>query len=676
MLVGSKVQRRAEKLRQELNHHNHRYYVLDSPAISDAEYDSLMQELRELEARHPELVTLDSPTQRIGAPPAEGFAEVRHRTTMFSLANAFEAEEFQAWYERTKRLLDGRDFDMTCELKIDGLAVSLTYQDGLLMRGATRGDGSVGEEVTANLRTIKSIPLRLLENAPPLLEVRGEVHIGKEGFERLNAERAAAGLPLYANPRNTAAGAVRQLDPSLTAQRPLDIWVYAVGYAEGDGVPPTQWETLEWLRQLGFRTNPHNRYCPNPEAAVDYYNEWLEKREELDYGTDGVVMKVNQRTLWEPLGVVGREPRWAVAYKWPAHQAVTRLQDIGINVGRTGKLNPFAMLEPVQVAGVTVKQATLHNEDYVRTKDIRIGDWVVVERAGEVIPQIVRAMPERRTKDVREFEMPSTCPVCSGVVMRPPGEAAHLCTNISCPAQLLERVQHFVSKGAMDIEGLGYQWVRILMDQGLISDVADIYTLRQEELIKLERMGETLAAKILANIEKSKERSLVRLVYALGIFHVGAEVAELLVTQLPDMDRIMAASEEELTEIPGIGPKIAASVVSFFQDEQNRRLIAKLRDAGVRMEMEAVPEAPREGPLVGATFCLTGTLSSMPRSTAEARIRELGGAATDSVTRKTDYLVLGVDAGGSKLRQAERYGTKLLNEQELLALLDPGGSSD
>ena len=669
MAVDSEARERAAWLREELARHNYRYYVLDDPTISDAEYDALIRELRALEERYPELVTPDSPTQRVGAPPTAGFPQVVHGAPMFSLANAFDQAEFQAWYDRVVRLLDGQDFEMTCELKIDGLAVSLTYVDGVLVRGATRGDGARGEDVTGNLRTVRSIPLRLLERAPTRMEVRGEVFLGRTAFQRLNAQREAEGLPLYANPRNTAAGSVRQIDPAATAQRPLDIFVYAVGDVEGGALPPTQGETLQWLAALGFHTNPHTRHTPAPDDVLHYYADWLEGREALDYETDGVVVKADRRALWEPLGVVGREPRWAIAYKWPAHQVVTRVNDIKVNVGRTGKLNPYAVLEPVQVGGATVQHATLHNEDYIRTKDIRIGDSVVVERAGEVIPQVVRVVTDRREADTPEYHIPAICPECKSAVERAPDEAAHVCTNASCPAKLIEGVQHFVARGALDIEGLGEKWVRILLEKELISNVADLYALRLEALVELDRMGEVLAQKILANIEGSKERPLARLVFGLGIPHVGSEVAELLVAHFPSMQHLMDATEEEITEVPGVGPVIAASVVAFFTDPANRELVESLGDAGLRMEADA-PEPPADGPLSGLTFCFTGALSSMPRSQAEERVKALGAAATDSVTRRTTYLVAGADPGASKLRQAERAGTQSLTEEQFLAVLE------
>jgi DNA ligase (NAD+) len=656
-----------------LNEHNHRYYVLDEPNATDAVYDGLMHQLRSLEERRPDLRTPDSPTQRTGAPPSPGFPPAPHDAPMYSLANAFDAQECRAWWERVRRLLGDQDFDVTCELKIDGLAVSLTYRDGVLERGATRGDGLRGEDVTNNLRTIRSVPLRLTGDAPALLEVRGEVYVGRAALARLNEARAAEGRPLYANPRNTAAGAVRQLDPSAAAQRPLSIFVYGTGQAQGGAVPATQWETLAWLGRLGFRTNPHARHFSSPEGALDYYNEWAEGRDGLDYDTDGIVVKVNDRAMWETLGVAGREPRWAVAYKWPAHQAVTRVVDIGINVGRTGKLNPYAVLEPVQVAGVTVKQATLHNADYIRDKDIRRGDRVVVQRAGEVIPQVVEVLPEGRPEDSTPFQWPVTCPECGGTVARASDESAHICANASCPAQVLERVRHFTSRGAMDIEGLGERWCRILLENGKITDVADLYRLRPDDLMPLDRMGETLATKIVANIQLSKGRPLTRLLSALGMRHVGSETADVLAAHYTSMCRLMAATEEGLAELDGVGPKIAESVVAFFLDPHNRQLIEKLKEAGVRMDADVPPPRPADLPLLGVSLCITGALSSMTRSEASDRVMDLGGVVTDSVTRKSRYLVVGGEPGAGKLRQAERYEVETLDESGFLRLLETAG---
>ena len=656
---------RIRVLRAEINRHNHLYFALDQPEIGDAQYDALMRELRELEERHPELVAPDSPTQRVGTEPAEGFAEARHPEPLLSLGNAFDDEDLMAWYRRVADLIESTDFDLVCELKFDGLAVALTYEDGVLVRGATRGNGAVGEDVTHNLRTVRSIPLRVLGAAPRRFEVRGEVLFPKSAFQRFNEERITEGLPTYANPRNTAAGSVRQLDPKMTAARPLDIFVYGLGYADGD-VPGTHWETLALLGRLGFKTSPHNRLVGTPEEAAEYYREWLERAEELDYGSDGIVVKVDRFDLQRHVGVVGREPRWAIAYKFPATQAVTQLLDIAVNVGRTGSINPFAVLEPVDVGGATVRQATLHNEDYIRAKDLKIGDWVVVERAGEVIPQVVSVITGKRTGCEREFSMPDECPSCEQPVTRPEGEAMSLCVNSQCPAQLVRLLEHFVSRGAMDIEGLGVRQTTVLLQQGLIGDVADIYTLEQDKLLELERMGEKSVANLLAAIEASKGRPLARLLVALGIGHVGTEAAELLAAHFVSMDALMEADEERLVQIDSIGPKIASAVVAYFANESNRRVIEKLRAAGVRMEDEA-RETPTEQPFEGLRFVVTGRLEDMSRSQVQARIKELGGAVSGSVSKQTDYLVAG-DGAGSKLADAENLDVKIITEEEFLKL--------
>ncbi len=661
--------KRASELRVELGQYNYRYYVLDDPSVSDAVYDALMRELRELEAQYPDLITPVSPTQRVGAPPARGFAEAVHRGQMFSLGNAFDDDEYMAWVERTRRLLNDRDFDLTCELKIDGLAVSLTYQDGILARGATRGDGLKGEDVTTNVRTIKSIPLQLMGSPPSLIEIRGEIYMSREGFHRMNEARAAEGLALYANPRNSAAGSVRQLDPSITAKRPLDIWIYGIGVVEGGTVPDTQWDLLAWLNSMGVRTNPNNTHYPTPEGGIDYYRKWLDAREALDYDTDGMVVKVNSRADCDTLGVAGREPRWAIAYKWPSQQEITRVLDIKINVGRTGKVNAFAVLEPVGVGGVIVQHATLHNEDYIHEKDIRVGDWVVVERAGEVIPQVVQSLPERRPPDAVVFNMPATCPACGTEVIRVEGESAHYCTNPSCPAQLSEHIFHFVSKGAMDIDGMGPKLAISLLDSGLISNVADIFELKLEDVVELERMGDLSATKLVANIAARKGQPLHRLLFALGIVHVGAEVAELLASDFYTMDRLIAATEAELTKVPGIGPKIAESIVEYFQDEGNIALIDKLREAGVRMDAD-IPDAPAEGlPMSGLVFCFTGTLSGMSRTQGEDLVKALGATASGSVTQKTTHLVVGAEPGAAKVKQGQKYGTLALTEEEFMGIL-------
>jgi len=667
---GKEVRARIKKLREMINHHNYRYYVLDSPEISDDEYDKLMRELRQLEEKHPHLITPESPTQRVGAAPVEAFGVVEHREPMLSLGNVFSSEELLAWHKRISGLLGDEHFDLVAELKMDGLAVALTYEEGRLVTGATRGDGFRGEDITQNLRTIRSIPLAVPKSAPSKFEVRGEVYLSKEGFKRLNEERANAGQPLFANPRNAAAGSVRQLDSRITAMRPLDIYIYGLGWVEGEA-PPTHWETLEYLKSLGFRVSPSNSLFSDLDQVEDYYQRWVEEREHLPFEADGAVVKVNRFDLQERLGVVGREPRWATAYKFPATQATTRLLDVGVSVGRTGTLNPYAILEPVQVGGVTLKRAALHNEDDIRRKDIRIGDMVVVQRAGEVIPEVVSPVVSLRTGKERFFAMPSRCPVCGADVVKTEGEAMARCTSASCPAQVYELVKHFVSRGAMDIEGIGEKQANALLEADLIQDVADLYSLKEkkDKLIGMERMGEKSVSNLLAAIEESKERALSRVIFALGIRHVGAETAEILAERFGGMDKLSRATEEELTSVPTIGPKIAESIVAFFKEESNRKVIDKLRRAGVRLEAERAE--PAELPLSGEEFVVTGKLEAFPRSEAEARIRELGGSAGSSVTRKTTFLVVGVDPG-SKLDRARELGVEVLNEEQFLRLLGEG----
>ena len=704
--VDVKVRDRIAQLRADIEHHNYRYYVLDDPTVSDGEYDRLMRELRGLEEEHPELVTPDSPTQRVGSAPAEGFAQVQHAIPMLSLANAFNLQELEAWHSRVANLLERSEFDLVCELKIDGLAVSLTYENGRLARGATRGDGYRGEDVTRNLRTVKSIPLVLLGQTsstslgtssgqsafgeagptarrgvggqpPGVLEVRGEVYMSKESFKKLNEERAAKGEPVYANPRNTGAGSVRQLDPKLTASRNLDIYVYSQGHTENGSMPGDHWDSLQKLKELGFKINPHNVLCRTLDEVEAIYVSWLENRHSLPYEADGLVVKVNDFRYQDILGYVGREPRWAIAYKFPAEQATTRLLDISINVGRTGSLNPSAILEPVNVSGAMVKMATLHNEEDIHRKDIRIGDWVIVERAGEVIPQVVGPVTARRTGEERVFRMPEKCPECGTDVVKPEADAMHRCPNTTCPAQFFELLKHFVSKGAMDIDGLGERWCRILIDKGLVKDVADLYYLTREHLLGLERMGEKLATKIMDHVELSKERPLSRVLFALGVLHVGSEIADLLAYRYSSIDRLSQATEEELTAIPGVGPKIAASIVEYFSVDLNLQAIQKLRQAGVKLSQDAASgeesgqgtNGPKELSLAGLSFVLTGTLTSVRRSRAESRIKELGGSVSSNVTKKSSYLVVGEEPG-SKLGAAERLGTQLLNEEEFLKLIE------
>ena len=668
------VRLRVEELRRLISYHNYRYYVLDSPEISDGEYDALMEELRALEAEHPELSSPDSPTQRVGAGPLESFGVVRHEIPMLSLANVFSQEALLKWYQRITSLLGREPRELVVEPKIDGLAISLTYLDGRLAIGATRGDGVQGEDVTQNLRTIRSVPLRLNEPYPAKIEVRGEAFISKKGFERVNEERMAQGLPLFANPRNAAAGSVRQLDPRITASRPLDVFVYTLGQLVDGDEPATHWEALELMRRLGFKVNPLSRLFTSIEEVMEYCASWEHRRDSLDYEIDGVVVKVNDLALQRELGEVGREPRWAVAYKFPPTQATTRLKAIRFNVGRTGSLNPFAELEPVKLAGVTIKQASLHNWEDIRRKDIRVGDTVLVQRAGEVIPQVVGPVLSKRPEGLPELPEPTECPSCHGPVVKPEGEAMHRCTNtLGCPAQQYELLKHFVSRPAMDIEGIGEKLAAALMNSGLVKDVADLYDREKvnlESLSRLERMGEKSAAKILKAIDESKERPLARLIFALGIRYVGEEVAKLLAEAFGSLDALMEAAAqgpERIAAVEGIGPKIARSVVEYFSNEKNRAVIEKLRRAGLRFADRQ--EEPKGGlPLAGKSFVITGTLSGMSRLQAEERIRRLGGEIGSSVTRKTSYLVVGADPG-SKLQKARALGTPIITDEEFQRML-------
>ncbi|MBI4498492.1 MAG: NAD-dependent DNA ligase LigA [Chloroflexi bacterium] len=661
------VRERIAWLRDQVNRHNYCYYVLEQPEVSDAEFDALMQELRRLEEGYPELITPDSPTQRVGAAPVEAFGVVEHPVPMLSLGNVFNDAELLAWYRRVSGLLDDRPFDLVCELKLDGLAVALTYEQGRLVRGATRGDGTRGEDVTQNLRTIKSIPLVVRGEVPERFEVRGEVYLTRRGFARMNEERAQQGLPLYANPRNAASGSVRQLDSRITAQRPLDIFIYQFGYPSR-ALGETHWETMQRLRDLGFRVSPLSVRCASLDQVQAYYHRWVEERHTLDYETDGVVVKVNPLDFQERLGAVGREPRWAIAYKFPATQGYTRLTAIKVNVGRTGSLNPYAELEPIAVGGVTISKASLHNEEDIHRKDIREGDIVIVQRAGEVIPQIVGPVLSRRTGQEQEWRMPTRCPSCGAEVVKPPDEAMHRCVNAACPAQSIEHLKHFVSRGAMDIEGIGEKLAEALAQNGLVYDPADLYSLTADQLAALERMGPKSAANVLAALEASKARPLRNVIAALGILHVGAETADLLAQRFGSIDALMAAAQEELQAIPGIGPKVAESIVAFARQEGNRRMVEKLKQAGVRLAAEEGSQPPRSLALTGQTFVLTGRLERLTRHQAEGLVKQYGGTTSSTVTRKTSYVVVGEDAG-SKLERAQALGVPTLTEQEFLDLL-------
>ena len=660
--------KRTEDLRQEINIHNHRYYVLDDSTISDAEYDRLLQELRALESEYPELLTPNSPTQRVGGPPSEGFVQIRHSAPMLSLANAFNRFDLENWLRRAINLVGDTEFELVCELKIDGLAVNLTYENGLFVQGATRGDGTIGEDVTQNLRTIKTIPLSLLDGAPARLEVRGEVYLPIPEFQRINENRAKEMQPLFANPRNTGAGSIRQLDSKITASRNMEIWVYSLGGSETPVPLESHWEAMEWLKRLGFRINPKNQVCRTVDEVMAFYEHWVEARHQLPYEVDGVVVKVSSLTLQNTLGSVGREPRWAIAFKFPAEQAVTRLLKIGINVGRTGSLNPYAVLDPVVIGGTTVQHASLHNEEDILRKDIRVGDTVTIERAGDVIPHVLGPVLNKRPSDAKEFQMPTHCPECNTTIIKPDDEATHHCPNASCPAQFFELLKHFVSKSATDIDGLGEQWCRILIDQNLVSNIADLYSLKKDQLLELNRMGDKLATRILANIETSKRTPLSQLLFALGIIHVGTEIADLLTQTYNSIDEISRATAEELAEIPGIGPKIADSIFCYFRVTTNQYVIEKLRAAGVNLSQEARKINNEALPLSGKTFVVTGTLSGFSRNESHLCIKNLGGKITGSVTKNTDYLVVG-ESPGSKLAAAERLGTTVLDEAQFVKFL-------
>ena len=673
--MQSSITERIDDLRAQIRRHDHLYHVKDAPEISDAEFDRQMRELRQLEEQYPALVTPDSPTQRVGGAPADGFQEVTHRRAMLSLGNAFDDEELVAWHTRISDMLETDRFDMVCELKYDGLAVGLTYENGVLVRGATRGNGVVGEDVTSNLRTIKSIPLRLSgDNLPTLLEVRGEVYFPKSKFLRFNAQREADGLPTYVNPRNTAAGSLRQLDPKATAERPLDIFVYSIGYyigySEGDSPPDNQRDTLEFLGELGFKVNSYNRKFRTDLGVLAWYRHWREKVHIEDYDCDGLVVKVNRFDYQRHLGDVGREPRWAVAYKFPAEQATTTLLDVRFNVGRTGSINPYAVLEPVYVGGATVRQATLHNEDYIKKMRLKVGDKVVVERAGEVIPQVVEPLEDQRGCGEHEIHMPTMCPSCDQPIVHREGEAMSYCVNASCPAQLVRLIEHFVSRGAMDIEGLGVKQGQALIDAGILKDVADIYTLsdHREELLAMERMAEKSVSNLLDAVEKSKSQPLTRVLVALGISLVGSEVAAAIARHFGSMDKIRAASVDDLVALDSIGPKIAESVVDYFRNESNGQVVNKLAAAGVNMTEESASDSVGGTPLEGLRFVVTGRLSSYSRSEIQGRIKDLGGAVSGSVSGRTDYIVAGEDAG-SKLADAERLGVEVLSEEDFERLI-------
>jgi DNA ligase (NAD+) len=665
-MVSDAIRKRVEKLREEIEYHNYRYYVLDQPEISDAQYDRLMKELEKLEEQHPELRSPNSPTQRVGAHPLEEFEIVRHTIPMLSLANAFDESEAKDFDKRVKKFLGtSEDIEYVTEPKLDGLAVELVYERGRFLVGSTRGDGINGENITQNLRTIRTVPLQLIQkeiSVPERLEVRGEAIMQVEKFKELNRKREEKGEPPFANPRNAAAGSIRQLDPKITAERPLEIYFYGLGEVIG-WTFKNQWEILKTLPKWGLRTNPHVRKCKNIDEVLDYYHEMNEKRETLPYEIDGIVIKVNRFDLQARLGEIARSPRWALAFKFQPKQETTKIIEIRPQVGRTGALTPVAVMEPVKVGGVEVSRATLHNQDEIDRLDVRIGDTVIIQRAGDVIPEVVQVITSKRTGTEKKFRMPSKCPVCGAEVVKE--EAIHRCIGLDCPAQLKGRIKHFASKRAMDIEGLGVKLIDQLVNKVLVKDVADIYYISKQELIELERMADKSAQNIIDAIEKSKTKPLSKFLYALGIRHVGETTAEDLARNFPHLDDFFHLSEEDLMQVEGIGPEVAASVFQFFRDKKNKESIERLRKAGVKV---VEPKGKEKEKLAGKTFVFTGALKSFQRDEARNLVESMGGMTAPSVSKKVDYVVVGEDPG-SKFDKAKELGIKTLTEEEFKKMI-------
>jgi DNA ligase (NAD+) len=671
--MDSKIQHRVKELHKLLHGASYAYYALDNPIMEDAVYDQLYRELLDLEQRHPELVSPDSPTQRVGEKPVAGFTSIRHRIALYSLDNAFDRADMEAWDERWRRLDPDlpKAVDYVTELKIDGSAIALTYEKGILTRGATRGDGVMGEDITSNIRTIRAIPLCLnLDHPPDWIEVRGEAFISLDVFAQINRDRVEAGDALFANPRNAAAGTLRQLDARVVAQRQLDFFAYTLhlsGPTPDLPLPTSQWDALETLQRIGFRVNPNRRCCPSLAAVEVYYQEWDIARTKLPYMTDGVVIKLNSFSLQDQLGFTQKAPRWAIAWKYPPEESPTQVKNILVSVGRTGALTPVAELKPVQLAGTTVSRATLHNRDRIAELDLHIGDTVVVRKAGEIIPEVVRVLPELRPTDAKTFIMPTHCPVCNSPVEQVEDEAVTRCVNPICPAILQGSLMHWVSRGAMDIDGMGEKIIQQLVEQDQVKSVADLYELTEEQLIALERMGKKSAQKLVAAIAKSKERPWSRVLYGLGIRHVGSVTAQAITEAFLTVELLSAATQEAIAGVHGIGAEIALSIVQWFQDSRNQALIERLQAAGLQFEqVQKVVDGPQ--PFLGKTFVLTGTLPTLTRDAAKDIIEQAGGKVTGSVSKKTDYVVVGAEAG-SKLAKAEALGISILSEVELLELV-------
>ena len=659
-----------ETLRGEIRRHEDLYYLEDNPEISDEDYDALIEKLRKLEAQHPELITPDSPTQRVGGRPAEGFPEFVHRRPMLSLDNSYNIDELRAFDARCRKLAGARPIEYVAELKIDGLSLSIHYDDGVFVRGVTRGDGTRGEDVTSNVRTIRSIPLKLRTDAKRVateIEVRGEAYLSRKVFEKINREREDAGEARFANPRNAAAGTLRQLDPSITARRRLGMFAYDVLAGERKAFN-THWEALTWLETAGLRVNSNRALCVSIEGVIDFCNEMEARREELDYEIDGVVVKINSTAMQEDFGATGKAPRWAIAYKYPARQATTRVNDILVSVGRTGALTPVAMLEPVPLGGVTVSRSTLHNEDEIRRLGLKIGDWVLIERGGDVIPKVLKVIESKRTGKEKPFKMSDKCPVCGGRVSRPEGEAVSRCIAADCPAQLIGRILHFASRRAMRIEGLGFALADQLIEKKTVKDVADIYSLTLEDLVSLERMARKSATNVLNQIEASKSRDLSNLIYGLGIRHVGERTAGILAREFGSLEQLSHASVEELDNVHEIGLTMAESIHDWFADEGNARLCERLGSSGVRTELKKGAAKGEPQTLTGKIFVLTGTLPMMTRDEATALIETRGGRVTSSVSKKTDFVLAGAEPG-SKLDKANQLGVKVIDENEFKKLL-------